>query len=129
MKMQFATSLDDDGVKHFFEAELGMPEATVSRLAEESAKRPDDLIEFATDNAKTIIRNLRSPCGRVPDEVNEGRSMPTQVLKLGIRASLRSQNSEDIMNCYDSLEFQGAVGMLVHDPVIKNFTMGRSALI
>ena len=59
--MPHTTSLDDHQVKHFFEIELGMPEATVERLAEEGIERPEDLVEFTSEDIKTMVENLHRP--------------------------------------------------------------------
>ena len=63
-KMPLATDLDDDNVKDLFELELGMPEDAVARLSAEGIERLEDLVEFASENVKTNIGNLRRPRGR-----------------------------------------------------------------
>ena len=56
--MPFTTSLSEVEVKHFFEVELGTHTDTVLRLAEEGIERPENLIEFNSENTKTIVENL-----------------------------------------------------------------------
>ena len=56
--MPFTTSLSEAEVKYFFEVELGIHTDTVLRLTEEGIERPEDLIEFNSENVKTIVENL-----------------------------------------------------------------------
>ena len=126
--MPFTTSLSEEEVKHFFEVELGIHSDTVSRLAEEGIERPEDLIEFNSENVKTIVGNLRRPGGTVP-EGRTGRTVPTQPFKFGAKAVLRLENAIDIMKYYETLDFQVTADMLVYEPTIKNFKMEHNALV
>ena len=56
--MPFTTSLSKAEVKHFFKVELSIHSDTVLRLAEEGIERPEDLIEFNSENIKPIAGNL-----------------------------------------------------------------------
>ena len=126
--MPHTTSLDDYQVKHFFEIELGVPETTVERLAEEGIERPEDLVEFSLADIKTMVANLRRPGGSEPDG-DAGGTVPTSPFKFGAKATLRLQNACDIMKHYEILRCDTSADMLVYDPVIKNFKLEHDALI
>jgi hypothetical protein len=126
--MPHTTSLDDYQVKHFFEIELGMPEATVERLAEEGVERPEDLVEFSLADVKTMVANLRRPGGSEPDG-DAGGTVPTFPFKFGAKAMLRLQNACDVAKCYETLRCDMSADMLVCDPAIKNFKLEHDALI
>ena len=109
--------------KKIFQVELGAHPDAVSRLAKEGIERREDLIEFASANIKTVAGNLRRPGGRAPNESIEGRIVPNQPFTFGTKAELRLENDVEIMNHFETLEFQAIPDMLVHEPTTKNFKL------
>ena len=121
--MPHTTSLDDCQVKHFFEIELGTPEATVERLAEEGIERPEDLVEFSLADIKTMVADLRRPGGSEPDG-DAGGTVPTFPFKFGAKATLRLQNACDVVKYYETLWYDMSADVLVYDPAIKKLQVG-----
>ena len=91
-------------------------------------ERLEDLLEFTSDDVKTMMANLRHPGGRKSDG-EAGRTVPTSPFKFGAKEMLRPQNACDIIKCYETLRYDVSTDMLTRDPVIKNFKLEHVTLI
>ena len=122
--MSDTTDLTEAEVNHFFNVEIGIPEPTMVKLREEGIERPENLVEFNSEDLKGIAEALRKPGGLVPSSGNARASMiPTPRTRIGARALIRLEAAMEIMKCYETVNHKPIAGQLLHDPVVKNFKL------
>ena len=68
--MPFTTDLTEAEVKHFFSVEIGIPEPTMVKIRVEGIERPENLVEFNSEDLKVIAQALRKPGGLLSSSVN-----------------------------------------------------------
>ena len=92
--MPYATDFADIEVNHFFNTEIGMPEPTMVKLREEGIVRPEHLVEFNSEDVKSIAKALRKPGGLVPSGTASRATMKSAPgVRIGARALIRLETS------------------------------------
>ena len=99
--MPYTTDLTEAEVNHFFNVEIGIPELTMVKLREEGIERPENLVEFNSEDVKGIAEALRKPGGLVPSSGNARASMiPAPGAWIGARALIRLESTMEMMKNY-----------------------------
>mgnify|MGYP000426590370 FL=1 len=94
--------LTNGQVTAFFEfnAQMGIPHATVIQLQAEGITSVDDLIDFDKDTLQQVADNLHRPGGRIPDPTPNavaGATIPTPPFVFGAKSQKRLLAACDIV--------------------------------
>ena len=114
-----------------FDAQMGIPHATVIQLQAEGITSVDDLIDFNKDTLQQVAGNLRRPGGRIPDPTPNaaaGATISTPPFVFGAKSQKRLLSACDIVRYYYTTGRALTPGNISWDPVIKNFADQWKAL-
>ena len=114
-----------------FDAQMGIPHATVIQLQAEGITSVDDLIDFDKDTLQQVADNLRRPGGRIPDPTPNaaaGATISTPPFVFGAKSQKRLLSACDIVRYYYTTGRALTPGNISWDPVIKNFADQWKAL-
>ena len=117
----------------FFEDEdqMGIPAATRVRLVEEGIVDMQSLEEFNKESLDEVVKNLRSPPGRVPNPdpgAPAGSTIPTPPFVIGARSLMRLKVATDIVRYYTNTGRVLTLQNMRWDPTMKSFDEAWKAL-
>jgi hypothetical protein len=116
--------------------QMGIPAATVARMAMEGLVTVSDLADFDKDSLHQMADNLRRPGGRVPDPnapapANAGDpvpTIPTPPFVFGAKSQKRILVATDLVRYYDATGRALTEANMQWNPVMKNFELQCKAL-
>ena len=92
------------------------------KLREEDIERPEHLVEFNSEDVKSIAEALRKPGGLMLSGGTYDASIASaHVVRIGSRSLTSLEESMQIVRCYEIVNHKPTASQLRYDPVVKNF--------